>query len=1406
MSNFQKYSMKNIFTEVAKISLFLLFFVSIQQKAQASHIVAGNLTYKHESGDNYRIKLTLRRDCFLGQVGFDTTAFIWIFTSAGESATGISNNGTLKIPLMGADTLNEFIRSDCGFEGDQVCVQEATYEALVYLPYRPGGYYFAYQRCCRNATIFNIIDPVETGSTYWTHITEDALRTRNSSPVFKNWPDVYICATKPLDFDHGAVDVDGDSLVYKLCVPSKGATIDNPKPTFPDPQPYDLVDWRPPYNLSNLLGGVPLKIDPKTGQITATPNLTGQFLVGICVEEYRKGKLIGTVRRDFQYNVRLCSQPPLAVFTTSESNCNGLTVSFFNNSLATNDFVWDFNFPSTNAAFKSTEKDPTYTFPGPGIYTVRLRATRGSDQCFDTLLQKVAVFNNNIIPAAKYSLAKCTEGSDSIGISMQDISTINEPGYTLESWVWTVTQNGISQTYSGKNPQIILKKSGLALVSVLIKGSNGCSKVQEYSIDPNELLPQSAFSITSGGCATAGQVTLVLNNESAPLNPFATITSSSWNVNGITVDGINSSVVLAQSTTNVTATLTTKFSELCEIKEEKIFSLQNIIPNAGATLQGVDCPDDANVKLGLQYIGANDLGIAKESYLWTTNVAGVTNTYATQNIEFVVPKDSLLTYSLVTKYTNGCLDTVKNALVPGPYAQIFFAADPIILCPNQQRTFVTNPNPAWTYTWSPNEGLDLTDPSNPLVKIDKNITYQVTVTDGLCTVNGTVDILALTGGVNLAIIGDTVSCDGNVALTVSGGIGNGIYQWSNDPNITNLIATGSTIQTSFVGNNQTFYAIFEGESCSTEPAKIRVSNQKPSIDDASPKTICQNDTTKLLTVNLIPSHQNTIIWNSDPRIISGEQTFTPEIGIGANESPFELYYTVTNQFGCKLVDTFRINIGQNPTVDFDFDLKACGQREFCFDIQGNYTGFLEWNFGDPNVTDDRSLEKTPCYIYKQPGTYQVVLKNLIDVCPFEEVIKTVVVNPPLAVDAGADKVICLADTLKVTATSNVADVTYEWKNASGNVLSSTKNVAVVINEPSVYVVKITDIYGCIDTDTIAARPFVFDFDIKVADSICINENTTITLDIQNPLDYTYQWSPSDVVISGANTISPTIKGVEGKEIKVIVTNIAQGCKEEATITPKVTKPFDFSIDLPQIFCKNQEVKVSLDIKNPENFDYLWTPAACFVGSNTIQMPVLNIKDDKDVTVLITNKSSGCKESKTFLAEAGDNIFVSVEALPATTIYEGEAVELYVKDPIAGSTYVWSTGQTGEKIAVKPLETTTYSVTVTDKDGCTGENEIEIVVRTAQCDESDVYLPNAFSPNDDGNNDTLIVRSNYIEEIEMIVYNRWGQEVFRTVDISVGWDGKFKNEELAADVYAYYFKVKCVNGEIYSKKGNVTLIR
>ena len=90
---------------------------------------------------------------------------------------------------------------------------------------------------------------------------------------------------------------------------------------------------------------------------------------------------------------------------------------------------------------------------------------------------------------------------------------------------------------------------------------------------------------------------------------------------------------------------------------------------------------------------------------------------------------------------------------------------------------------------------------------------------------------------------------------------------------------------------------------------------------------------------------------------------------------------------------------------------------------------------------------------------------------------------------------------------------------------------------------------------------------------------------------------------------------------------------------------------------------------------------------------------------------------------------------------------------------------------------------------------------------DVYIPNAFTPNNDGENDSFRVRaSSLITDFYFVIYDRWGEQIFESEDIATGWDGTFRGRTLPPDVYGFYVQIRCANNEEYFRKGNVTLIR
>jgi len=120
----------------------------------------------------------------------------------------------------------------------------------------------------------------------------------------------------------------------------------------------------------------------------------------------------------------------------------------------------------------------------------------------------------------------------------------------------------------------------------------------------------------------------------------------------------------------------------------------------------------------------------------------------------------------------------------------------------------------------------------------------------------------------------------------------------------------------------------------------------------------------------------------------------------------------------------------------------------------------------------------------------------------------------------------------------------------------------------------------------------------------------------------------------------------------------------------------------------------------------------------------------------------------------------------------------------------------------PINTTTYTVTVTDANGCSASDDVTVFINVVE----GVGVPNAFSPNGDGQNDVLLVRGNGIEKINFIVYNRYGQKVFESTNQSEGWDGTHRGKTLNTGVFAFTLEYNFFGQETESLTGTITLMK
>lgn len=444
--------------------LFSVLFLGISPLVRGTHIVGGEVTYKCLGNDQYEISLTVYRDCYNGVPWFDNPAAIGVY----DANWTLFRNILVPWNAMSHDTLPITLDNPCLVVPPNVCVHRSTYRTITTLPFRAGGYTLVYQRCCRNKLIRNLPNPLNTGISIIADISEKTMLECNSSATFNKWPPVAICVHEPIDFDHSATDPEGDSLVYRLCTPLNGPDSLAPQPSPPFKGPYPEVMWNnPPYNLANVLGGDPLTIDPLTGFMTGIPNTIGNFVVGVCVDEYRDGMLMSTTRRDFQYNVADCGVPT-AAFAEVGGACENEVVKFSNQSNVP-DVRWYFDWPN-DLTQTSTVYSPQYQFPDTGTFTVALITAPGLP-CADTAFQTVRVGAFHIDAAFTYELPLC----DNNGLFIRAFDNSLDSVYGIASWSWLLTgPSGFSMQSSAQDPSFVVTRPGSYRLMLVALSEGGC--------------------------------------------------------------------------------------------------------------------------------------------------------------------------------------------------------------------------------------------------------------------------------------------------------------------------------------------------------------------------------------------------------------------------------------------------------------------------------------------------------------------------------------------------------------------------------------------------------------------------------------------------------------------------------------------------------------------------------------------------------------------------------------------------------------------------------------------------------------------------------------------------------------------------------------------------------------------
>ncbi len=568
-------------------------------------------------------------------------------------------------------------------------------------------------------------------------------------------------------------------------------------------------------------------------------------------------------------------------------------------------------------------------------------------------------------------------------------------------------------------------------------------------------------------------------------------------------------------------------------------------------------------------------------------------------------------------------------------------------------------------------------------------------------------------------------------------------------------------------------------------------------------------------VNISATAKNfsALTWDFGDGIL---QTTTSLLSVTHTYSHYGLFtpkLLLVDTSGCKVtvegIDTFHIagiNAGfiqnlQPSACDSSF-VKFVDSSQAYFDNIQSYS----WKFGDKGT----STLQNPSHYYLKTGTYNtslIVTTSLGCTDSVTQPVPVIVYITPHIVISAVDS-ICTFLPVQFTATDtvhlNTPVASWQWDFGNGIGTSTLQPASYIYPASGLFTVKLsaTNGDGCTGKATrnitVLPTPVV---DAGRDTTLCLGQS--IVFHPTGANSYVWVKQPTISCDSCTNPLAVPIGTT-----KYFVTGNSLGCKASDSILVQVVKPYSLSFTPADTICAGQTVQLQATGATV----YQWQPSTG-LSNATIPNPVASPASTTTYT-LITSGNNNC-----FL----DTALVTVVVYPipvfkivnnAMTISVGSADTIRTISSPDITNWEWtpstylSCNNCPEPV-VQPKNDIAYSVKVSNPGGCTASDEVTIKVL---CNGANIFVPNTFSPNGDGMNDRFYPRGKGIFTVKAFrIFNRYGQAVFERLnlnanDASAGWDGTFKGQPSASDVYVYVMEVNCENNVLFTIKGNVTLIR
>jgi gliding motility-associated-like protein len=684
-----------------------------------------------------------------------------------------------------------------------------------------------------------------------------------------------------------------------------------------------------------------------------------------------------------------------------------------------------------------------------------------------------------------------------------------------------------------------------------------------------------------------------------------------------------------------------------------------------------------------------------------------------------------------------------------------------------------------TYSWTPAATLSSATSATPTATPAATTTYVVTGSSAAgCTDTGIVTVTVKPTPSVTAAAATPSACVGTpTQLTAAGAA---TYVWSPATGLScttcaNPLASPLTTTTYIVTGTA-------ANGCTDTGIVVAGVNAPPQVTVGGPVSICIGSSAQLQG-----NGAATYVWSP----ATGLSCTTCSNPV-ANPTATTTYTVIgTNAAGCKDTDVVIVTVNPLPVVNTNTPGPACQGIGIPLTATGAAT--YTWTPGAGlSCTACANPTATPA----ATTTYTVTGTTAAGCSATKTVTVNVLPLPP--VNAGPDVQVCGGASTQLQATGAAS---YVWSPGAGLSCTTCVDPVATPQTPTSYVVTGTGANGCVASDAVQVGFFPQpDVDAGPDKTICAGQ----TVQLQASGAFTYLWTPP-TGLSCTGCAAPFAGPANTTTYSLLGTDV-NGCQDSDRVVVTVIQKLPVTVSPGGEICENE----SFQLNASGGDGYLWTPStglSCTTCPNPTATPTTT-------TVYSVVISQGQCFAETQTVEVIVHPKPTINAGPDQKVIAGNGVVLNATSTDA-SIYKWSpptwlSCTNCLTPTATPLQNITYKVLASNQWGCEAEDDVII---TVGCDNSQLWLPNTFTPNGDGANDRFYPHGKGMSTVKLFrIYNRWGELLFSQADMPVdnkdiGWDGTWKGQQLKPDVYVYIVNTTCLStGEPLEIKGDVSIVR